>query len=135
MSEVGRPTKYNDQTIPITLDYLNNFKEYGDMVPSVAGLADYLEVCRETLYEWARHEDKSEFSDILKRILTRQEKTLFNGGLSGDFNSNIAKLALGKHGYSDKQELAGKDGGPLEVQFTDVLREINERKRAVDTAS
>ena len=65
MNEVGRPTKYNDQTIPLTLDYLNNFKEYGDMVPSVAGLADRLEVCRETLYEWGRHEDKSEFSDIL----------------------------------------------------------------------
>ena len=134
MNEVGRPTKYNDQTIPLTLDYLNNFKEYGDMVPSVAGLADRLEVCRETLYEWGRHENKSEFSDILGRLSTRQEKVLFNGGLSGEFNSNIVKLGLAKHGYSDKQEITGKDGGPFEVQFTEVVREINERKRAVDTA-
>ena len=39
-----------------------------------------------------------------------------------------------RFGWRDKQELTGKDGGPLEVQFTEVLREINERKRATDTS-
>jgi len=38
-------------------------------------------------------------------------------GLSGEFNSNIAKLALGKHGYHDKQDntLSGPDGKPVTV--------------------
>ncbi|WP_415843310.1 terminase small subunit [Xenorhabdus thuongxuanensis] len=30
---------------------------------------------------------------------------LINKGLTGDFNSTIAKMMLTKHGYSDKQEI------------------------------
>ena len=33
-----------------------------------------------------------------------QELTLLNGSLTSGLNANIAKLVLGKHGYSDKQE-------------------------------
>lgn len=102
MAERGRPTDYNEQTIPKTLDYLKNYKDYGDEIPSIAGLSVVLDVARNTIYDWASQEDKREFSNILQKILSEQEKTLMNNGLNGKFNSNIVKLALGKHGYSDK---------------------------------
>ena len=37
--------------------------------------------------------------DILQRLV------LLNKGLTGEFNSNITKLVLGKHGFHDKREV------------------------------
>jgi len=109
----GRPSSYTEETIPKTLQYLECYKEYGDAIPSIAGLSVVLGVARDTIYEWASQESKKEFSDILKVILSTQERTLINKGLTNEFNSNIVKLALGKHGYSDKQEITGRDGKDL----------------------
>ena len=69
-------------------------------LPSIAGLAVYLKISRDTVYEWSKL--YPDFSDILAEILAEQEKRLMEAGLKGDYNSNIAKLALGKHGYHDK---------------------------------
>jgi hypothetical protein len=44
--------------------------------------------------------------------LSTQERILVSKGLKGEFNSNIAKLALGKHGYTDKQDVTS-DGKAL----------------------
>ncbi len=109
----GRPTKYNQQIIDDSLDYLNNYEQYGDAIPSIAGLSDHINIDRSTLYDWSKQEQKEEFSAILANILIRQEKVLINKGLTSEFNSNIVKLALGKHGYSDKAELTGAEGKPL----------------------
>jgi len=115
----GRPTKYNDQTIPKTQFYLDNFEALGDKIPSIAGLADHLEVTRETVHDWLLQEEKAEFSYNVKRILQRQEKVLANKGLDGEFNSSITKLLLTKHGYSDKVEgtLGGPGGAPIPIQY------------------
>lgn len=42
---------------------------------------------------------------MLDDIISTQEQILLNRGLMGAFNSNITKLMLSKHGYSDKQEI------------------------------
>ena len=42
-----------------------------------------------------------------------------NKGLRGEFNSNICKLMLGKHGYKDKGEWTGSDNKPLIPDKTD----------------
>lgn len=42
---------------------------------------------------------------ILERIGATQEVVLLNGGLTGEMNSNIVKLVLGKHGYNEKQNI------------------------------
>lgn len=100
----GRPTDYNEEILEKTRDYIDNYSDYGDAIPSIAGLADRLGIARSTIYDWASQEAKKDFSDILENILSRQEKTLLNKGLTNEFNANITKLALGKHGYHDKQE-------------------------------
>jgi hypothetical protein len=100
----GRPTEYGLKILTKAKDYLTNYKVYGDAIPSIAGLAVRLKISRSTVYDWAKHEDKKEFSYILDHILSDQERVLINKGLTNEFNSNITKLALGKHGYSDKSE-------------------------------
>ena len=133
---MARPTKYTPDTIKKSEEYLKGCEDTYKLIkgkqinkvtlqeeevtigsklkvnlPSHVGLALYLDVRRETLYEWAKVHD--EFSNILETILKAQERKLIEEGLSGTYNSNIAKLVLGKHGYHDKQELTGKDGKDL----------------------
>ena len=98
----GRPTKYNQEIIDKSIDYLENYEKYGDAVPQIAGLAVHLKINRDTLYEWSKQEEKAEFSDIFNQILEAQHKNLVSGGLLGDFNPVITKLLLSKHGYSER---------------------------------
>jgi hypothetical protein len=84
------------------MDYLANFQKHDDLIPSAAGLGFALGVAKSTIYKWA--EVHPEFSDTLELINQAQEKFLLRGGLSGDFNATIAKLALANHAYSDKVE-------------------------------
>ena len=98
----GRPSIMESKYEDAKKYLMGGWQEVGDMIPSVAGLACYLGVSREIIYNW---KDKDEtFFNILRSILTLQERTLLNGGLGKDFNPVITKLVLGKHGYSDKQE-------------------------------
>jgi hypothetical protein len=118
---MARPTKYNDKVVAQAKNYLNTWEEAGDMIPSVEGLALNLKLARQTLYNWG--DEYPEFLDILEEINIVQKKTLINKGLSGAFNSNITKLVLGKHGFSEKQEISGTDGQPL---IPDVIKVIYE---------
>jgi hypothetical protein len=54
----------------------------GDPIPSISGLAVYLNVQRRTLHEWAKDEDKVEFSNIYERLMALQEVELLRGGLT-----------------------------------------------------
>lgn len=85
--------------------YLNKWEVN---VPLVEGLALYLEVHRDTLYEWAKKH--KEFSDVLKKLRYSQANKVFNKALAGEYNPHIAKLLLSKHGYTDKQELKHSGG-------------------------
>jgi hypothetical protein len=113
----GRPTNYNEDLLTKAKQYLEHWDDGDDVIPSIEGLAHYVDRARCTMYAWAKDEDKKEFSDTLDKINELQKKVLINKGLKGEFNSNITKLALGNHGMSDKlqQEVSGPDGGPVEV--------------------
>ena len=111
----GRPSDYNEEVLETARAYLDNFESYEHAIPSVAGLAKVLGKHRDTLYGWAEDEAKSEFSYILSQIVSNQELVLLNKGLKGEFNSNICKLALGKHGYSEKKDL--KTTGDVTVKI------------------
>ena len=101
---VGRPSKYNDELQDKADQYIYNFHEQGDVVPSQAGLCCWLGVSRSTLFEWSK--EYPLFSSTLEAISVLQENLALNRSLDGKFNSTIAKLLLANHGYSDKQELA-----------------------------
>lgn len=125
MTKAGRPTKYTPELLEKAAEYISIYESLGDKMPSVAGLACHIKVARETCHVWAKEEGKEDFSNILEEILNEQERVLFNKGLSGDFNSTIVKLALGKHGYTDKAEntIVGDPERPVKhtVEIIDVV--------------
>ena len=79
---MGRPSKYNDEIQAKAEDYAMNFMAYGDPVPTVAGLADAIDVSRATMYNWG--DEHPEFLDTLERIERRQHKFLVAGGLTNE---------------------------------------------------
>ncbi len=114
----GAPTKYNNAVLTTAIDYLNNFKEHGQNVPTIARLAQLLEITEVTLYQWAKHEDKAELSYTLDRIKQSQKIELIENGLASNYNSNITKLMLYNHGFSEKQQVTGQ------IQVSKVERSI-----------
>jgi hypothetical protein len=125
----GRSTEYTADKVDQAAVYLETYEDLGDAIPSVAGLAVYLKNSRSSIYKWAGIEGNEAFADILGDILAKQEQVLINKGLTNTFNSAIVKLALGKHGYSDKseQEVSGPGGGPVQtataINFIPVTRD------------
>ena len=136
----GRPTIYSEEVLEKTQKYLEEtndeylaIKGKGGRVvnhklvvhlPSIEGLARYLQVHRDTIYSWKGQYPK--FSYILGQILTEQAKRLLENGLSGNYNSNIVKLALGKHGYKEQQEV--EHSGELLLPLTNALKDISKKK-------
>jgi hypothetical protein len=73
-------------------------------LPTIEGFALFLNVAVSTLYEW-RGEHK-QFSEALGRIVAEQKKRLIDSGLSGDYNSTIAKLILSaNHDMREKADV------------------------------
>jgi len=131
----GRPTSYKEEYcnevqnyLDLCIDVESEFhKTRGERsdtyerkltvkLPTIEGFALHLKVNKTSLYEWDKKYPK--FSNSLDLIKTEQRNRLLNKGLSGDYNSTIAKLILSSnHGMSEKviQELSGKDGGAIEI--------------------
>lgn len=118
----GRPTVYNKDILKTARKYLTSFKDMGEPVPTIAGLACVIGTTRKTCHEWANQPDKAEFRDILDELAQRQERELIAHGLVGNFNAPITKMMLTKHGYSDatKQEISGPDGGAIAITSLDL---------------
>lgn len=114
---MARSTECTPEVIQQAKDYVENYQsEHEHVIPSVVGLCGVINRSRSTVYRWA-DEDGNAFRDILEEINEKQQQVLLHKGLTGDFNSAITKLVLGKHGYHDKQdtELTGKDGGAVQA--------------------
>ena len=106
----GRPTDYNEELQAKADAYADGgFIACGDVVPSKAGLAIELGLCRQTVAVW---EKIPKFSNTLSKIAYLQERISLNGGLKGDLNPTIVKLLLANHGYSDRvrQDNTSSDG-------------------------
>lgn len=72
----GRPLEYNDEVVSKTNEYIDSCKVN---LPTIEGLALYLGVRRETLYDW---ENKyKEFSNIIDKLRQKQADTLISKGL------------------------------------------------------
>ena len=113
---MARPTKYNKAILEKARAYLDDYNHHGAKFPSHIGLGLYINITTETMYKWAKEDSKLEFSDILANIKAIQHEMLIGNSIGGDYNANIAKLVLGKHGYHDKQET--NISGQLDTQAT-----------------
>lgn len=123
----GRPTVLTNELVGKASYYLDSCKDdwsddrgyrpYEKLIaaklPSIEGLALHLSVHRDTLYSWESQAnwDQPEslfcqFSDILAQVRNQQAVRLIDGGLTGKYNSTIAKLLLSsKHDYVEKSDL------------------------------
>jgi hypothetical protein len=90
----GRPTIYDPIFIEKVDDYLKTTGKEQTSLPTIEGFAIYLDVSRDSLYEWAKK--YPEFSDTLKRIETIQKQQLIDDGIYGgkEVNASIVKLML-----------------------------------------
>lgn len=119
--QCGRPTKFSEDIIRKAKNYLEScedeieefHKTRGEKsdsyerivkanIPNIGGLADYLDVSRQRMYEWEK--EFPMFRDILEKLRVKQENVLIKKGSSGEYNPTIAKLLLAKHGYRDSIE-------------------------------
>lgn len=120
----GRPTLYQEDFPAKVIHYLENHEQLGDAVPTIEGLADFLETHRDSIYEWESL--YPEFSDTLKRLRTKQGKLLQNGGLTGKYQQPITKLMLSaNHGMAEKTENKNEHSGTVGFNLTDLLRKAN----------
>ena len=105
----GRPTKYSEEILDKAVEYVALFFEGGiipedEVMPSIEGLALYLEISRPTIYDWAAQDDKEEFSYIVEKLRAKQGLILLTGVLTKKLDSSMGKAILSKHGYSEKTE-------------------------------
>ena len=112
-SNAGRPTKYQgEDTVKLAKLYAKSgYMLDNDVIPTHEGLAEYLNVCTSTLDNWS--EAYPEFLGALRYLKAMQKRILLNMGLTGSFNSTIAKLVLSaNHGVHEKseKELSGSLG-------------------------
>ena len=110
----GQPTKYNASMQLKADEYVcGGFRDGGDVIPTLEGMAQYLGVSRKTLFNWSESHD--EFLHSLDACNAEQKKVTLNLGLTGDFNATIAKLVLANQGMHDKQDV--KQEGDLVLQI------------------
>jgi hypothetical protein len=117
----GRPTKLTQALVDKAAKYINEEVMLGGMyfgdLPSVAGLALYLDVARSSVYEWAEPLKEKpttaaqkrnallrrQFSDTLEKVLARQQYMLEGKSIKGEYNPTIAKMLLNvNHGMVEK---------------------------------
>ncbi|NCC44908.1 MAG: hypothetical protein EOM18_15315 [Clostridia bacterium] len=108
----GRPRKYTKKRMREINDYIREYTQREE-IPTVAGCACELKMHRQQMYEYP------EFSDAIKELVTKKEKVLETGALTGHLNSTMAIFSLKQIGWKDKQEheVSGKDGEPFSIKI------------------
>ena len=102
-NKVGRPSKYNPIVInPLVEEYLQGCTRENTKLPSIEGLALFLKVNPDTIYEWSQKH--VEFSDTLVRLRILQKEEIINSAFYGgrEINSNVGLFLLRtNHGMND----------------------------------
>jgi hypothetical protein len=120
---MARPTKLTKELVEKASKYIDETKMggqfFGDL-PTIEGLAIYLDIRRSTIYEWEAGSTtlQKQFSDIVDDVKTHQAYKLVGKGLKGEYNAAITKLMLSKHGYVEKSEVDSTVKGAVEFVNT-----------------
>ena len=125
----GRPVSYNqtkkwaewiEEWKTATVDTTDDHGRIKVQLPTLESLSLFLEAklrrhtsikintfCIDTIENYAKDpENKPEFFGALRYIKQEQKKRLLESGLSGTYNSTIAKLILSaNHGMNEKSEV------------------------------
>jgi hypothetical protein len=94
-TRVGRPTKYIPNLIfPKIDEYIESCSREQTKLPTVEGLALFLDVNKDTIMEWDKRH--SEFSVYLKKVADKQKEQLMNDGMYGgkEVNASMAIFLL-----------------------------------------
>lgn len=146
----GRPTEYNEEIITKTEEYIkqcvDDIEEYhktrGDKsdtyerivrvrLPTIEGLAVYLKVGKQTLYDWEKVNPK--FLDVMNDLRNIQADRLINNGMNGDYSPVIAKVLLTKHGYREGIDQTTNDKDmPIPILKLDALLRNNSDKENIE---
>jgi len=99
----GRPSKYNPAIQKKADEYLKNLPD-GQIIHSIEGLADHLDLARSTVYKW--RDEIEAFSDTLEAVMRKQAVALINNGLAGEYNAPMTKMMMNvNHGYRERNEV------------------------------
>jgi hypothetical protein len=139
---MARPTIYGEQILQKTREYIEKCKDEVEeyhktrgeksdtfdrivrvRLPTIEGLAVHLSINKDTVYDWRKKHE--EFSDLIDELLQIQADRLINNGLAGDYNPNIAKVLLTKHGYRDETGVGGLDGQALKLVFDPIFNKTD----------
>ena len=110
---MARPTDYNETIIPRAEKYLSESVPQNMKIPTIEGLALYLDVARRTIYDWkAKY---PEFLHTLEKLEMLQKEYLTETGIFGgkEINANIVALFLkANHGMveTERHEIGGVNG-------------------------
>ena len=99
----GRPTKYKPDVFKKIEQYMQMCGKEQMALPSIEGLAVYLDISKDTIYEWGKK--YKEFSDAVKRIADKQKIQLMDDGMYGGKEINAAMaifLLKVNHGMNEK---------------------------------
>ena len=108
----GRPTKYKPDVFKKIEQYMQMCGKEQMALPSIEGLAVYLDISKDTIYEWGKK--YKEFSDAVKRIADKQKIQLMDDGMYGGKEINAAMaifLLKVNHGMQEKGTTAFRASG------------------------
>lgn len=99
----------------------SGYLEQGEVFPTSQGLAIYLNVVRQTPYNWATQDTnpfKDEFADIVDRVQAVQAIKIISGGASGELNPAFCGRLVSNHGFDNKHTLehSGPGGEPIKTE-------------------
>ena len=94
----GRPSKLSQKEINELVEKFERYIEETE-IPIVADFAAQNGLHKQYLY------DRPEFSDLIKRALSKKEAALEKGALTGTLNAPMAIFSLKQLGWRDKHEI------------------------------
>lgn len=119
---------FNSSVVDKILNYIDNYKDFGDEIPMICALPMILGVCRATIYNWKKNPADPRYLKALALLEAQQERRLVNGGLSEAFDAKITGLCLStNHGYAVKKEQE-----VIKKPWTELLHKIEEKPEPVE---